>query len=110
MSITIILLLCILDEALSGGGQGTPLYPIVQNSVEHGEEGQRMLVTLRDWWQNGINDIGVPRLDTISPVPEGISLIEAERIARNREPGDGLVQRDVVEQINMALAMIDKAK
>ncbi len=100
----------LLDEALSGGGQGTPLYPIVQNSVEHGEEGQRMLVTLRDWWQNGINDIGVPRLDTISPVPEGISLIEAERIARNREPGDGLVQRDVVEQINMALAMIDKAK
>ena len=60
------------------------------------------------WWQNGINDIGVPRLDTISPVPEGISLIEAERIARNREPGDGLVQRDVVEQINMALAMIER--
>jgi tetratricopeptide (TPR) repeat protein len=99
----------LLDEALSGRGQGTPLHPIVQNSVEHGEEGQRMLVALREWWQNGINDIGLPRPDTISPVPEGISLIEAERIARNREPGDGSQQRDVVERINAALAMVEKA-
>lgn len=98
----------LLDEAQSGQGQGTPLHPIIQNSVEHGEEGQRMLVALRDWWQNGINDIGVPRLDTISPIPEGISLIEAERIARNREPGDGSQQRDVVEQINAAQRMVDK--
>lgn len=67
-----------------------------------------MLVALRAWWQNGTNDIGVPRPDTISPVPEGISLIEAERMARNREPGDGSQQRDVVEQINAALAMVDE--
>ncbi len=75
---------------------------------KQGEEGQRMLVDLRDWWQNGINDIGVLRLDAISPIPGGISLIEAEMIARNREPGDGSQQRDMVEQINAVFAMVDK--
>jgi tetratricopeptide (TPR) repeat protein len=98
----------LLDEALSERGQGTALDPIILNSIERGEEGQRMLVALREWWQNGTNNIGVPRPDTISPVPEGISLIEAERMARNREPGDGSQQRDVVEQINAALAMVDE--
>ena len=34
---------------------------------------------------------------------EGISLLEAERIAREREPGDGSSQRTVVEQIETAL-------
>jgi hypothetical protein len=36
-----------------------------------------------------VNDIGVSRPDTISPVPEGIPLLKAERIAHEREPGDG---------------------
>jgi tetratricopeptide (TPR) repeat protein len=98
----------LLDEALSGGGQCTPLHPIIQNCLEHREEGQRMLLALRNWWQNGINDTGVPRLDTISPLPEGILLSEAERMARNRETGDGAQQRDVVEQINAALARVDR--
>jgi hypothetical protein len=51
-----------------------------------------------------MNDIGTPRPDTISPIPEGISLLEAERIAREREPGDGSSQISMVEQINAALA------
>jgi hypothetical protein len=97
----------LLDEALLGRGEGTPLYPIIQNSLDHGEEGQRMLVVLRDWWQNGTNDIDTPSPDTISPIPEGISLSEAERIARNREPGDGSPQKTVVEQINEALKVAD---
>jgi tetratricopeptide (TPR) repeat protein len=97
----------LLDEILTGREEGTPIHPIIQNSLEHGEEGQRMLVTLQKWWKSGINDIGVPRPDTISPLPEGISLIDAERIARKREPGDGSQQRDVVEEINTALAMVD---
>ncbi len=63
-----------------------------------------MLVALRDWWQSGLNDVGTPRPDTISPIPEGISLLEAERIARDREPGDGSTQISVVEQISRALA------
>jgi tetratricopeptide (TPR) repeat protein len=93
----------LLDEALSGREQGTPLLPIILRCMERGIEGELMLVVLRAWWQSDINDIGTPRPDTISPLPEGLSLLEAERIARQREPGDGSRQKSVVEQINTAL-------
>ena len=73
----------LLDEALSGRPQGTPLRPIIPHCLEHGEEGRRMLLALRDWWQTGVNDIGTPWPDTIAPIPEGVSLLDAERIARN---------------------------
>ena len=73
----------LLDEALSGRPQGTPLRPIIPHCMERSEEGRRMLVALRNWWQTGANDIGAPRSDTISPIPEGIPLLEAERIATN---------------------------
>ena len=63
-----------------------------------------MLVALRDWWQSGINDTGTSRPDTISPIPESIPLLEAESIAREREPGDGAAQVSVLEQINRAMA------
>ena len=59
-----------------------------------------MLVALRDWWQSGANGIGTPRPDTISPIPEGIALLEAERIARQREPGDGSRQPTVLESLS----------
>jgi tetratricopeptide (TPR) repeat protein len=95
----------LLDEALSGRPQGTPLRPIISECARRGEEGRRMLIALRDWWQTGLNDIGTPRPDTISPIPEGIPLLEAERIAREREPGDGSPQKSVVEQIESALAV-----
>jgi tetratricopeptide (TPR) repeat protein len=93
----------LLDEVLSGRPQGTPLRPIIPECLKRGEEGRRMLIALRDWWQTGVNDIGTPRPDTISPIPEGIPLLEAERIAREREPGDGSPQKSVVEQIEAAL-------
>ena len=63
-----------------------------------------MLAALRDWWNTSVNDIGTPRPDTISPIPEGIPLLEAERIAREREPGDGSPQMSVIEQIEAALS------
>jgi len=52
--------------------------------------------------QTGVNDIDTPRPDTISPIREGIALQEAERLARDREPGDGALQKSVVEQIECA--------
>jgi hypothetical protein len=94
-----------LDEALSGREQGTPLRPLIPYCLERGEEGQQMLIALHDWWQSGSNAIGISRPDTISPIPEGIALLEAERIAREREPGDGSRQKEVVEQINAALTL-----
>jgi len=93
----------LLDEALSGRELGTPLWPIIPHCLERGKEGRRMLTALRDWWQNGTNDIGTPRSDSISPLPEGVSLWKAERIARQREPGDGSPQKTVVEQIHAVL-------
>ncbi|MBI1877566.1 MAG: hypothetical protein HYR94_04930 [Chloroflexi bacterium] len=93
----------LLDEVLWGGGVTTPLRLIIPHCQGQGEEGRRMLTALRDWWQVGLNDIGTPRPDTISPIPENIPLLEAERIAREREPGDGSPQQTLVEQIEAAL-------
>ncbi len=93
----------LLDEALAGRPQGTPLRPIIPHCLEHGEEGRQMLVALRDWWRTGTNDIGTPRPDTISPISEGVPLLEAERIAREREPGDGTLQKTVIEKIEESL-------
>ena len=66
-----------------------------------------MLTTLREWWQNGMNDVGISRPDTLSPLPENIPLQEAERVARRLEPGDGSLQISVVEQINTALEPLE---
>jgi hypothetical protein len=98
----------LLDEALWGGGITTPLRSIIPHCLERGREGRRMLIALRDWWQTGANDVGAPRPDTISPIPEGIPLLEAEQIARKREPGNGSLQKTVVEQIDKALASANK--
>lgn len=62
-----------------------------------------MLLALREWWQTGKNNVGTPRPGTISPIPENIALLEAEKIAREREPGDGSTQTSAVEQIGGAL-------
>ncbi|MBA3533048.1 MAG: tetratricopeptide repeat protein [Ardenticatenales bacterium] len=93
----------LLDEMLSGRPQGTPLRPIIPTCLELGEDGQHLLRALHDWWQSDVNDIGTPRPDTISPIPEGISLLEGERLARQREPGDGSPQRSVLEQLDATL-------
>jgi ATP/maltotriose-dependent transcriptional regulator MalT len=93
----------LLDELVSGRPQGTPLRPIIPYCLERGEEGKKVLIELRDWWKTGVNDIGTPRPDTISPLPEGIPLLEAEKLAREREPGVGSVQKSVLEQIEAAL-------
>jgi tetratricopeptide (TPR) repeat protein len=93
----------LLDELISGRPQGTPLRPIIPYCLERDEDGRKILIALRDWWKSGNNDVGSPRPDTISPIPEGISLLEAEKIAREREPGDGSAQKSVIEQIEVAI-------
>ncbi len=94
----------LLDEALSGGSHGTPLQPIIPHCQKRGYEGQQMLMALREWWRTGANDIDMLQSDTISPIPNGISLLEAERIAREREPGNGSQQKKVMEQFDIALS------
>jgi len=93
----------LLDELLSGRPQGTPLRPIIPYCLERGENGKEILIAMRDWWKSESNDVGSPRPDTISPIPEGIPLLEAEKIAREREPGNGSAQKSVIEQIEAAI-------
>ncbi len=89
----------LLDEALQGNVH-TAFQPIIPHCLEKGEEGHRMLATLREWWKKGNNDIGTPRPDSISPIPERISLLAAETMARQQfEPGNGILQRSVIEQL-----------
>ena len=93
----------LLDELMSGRPQGTPLRPIIPYCLERGDEGKKISTSLRDWWKTGVNDIGTSRPDTISPIPENILLLEAEKLAREREPGDGSPQKSVIEQIEAVL-------
>ena len=93
----------LLDEVLWGGGVATPLQPLIPTCLGRGAAGRQMLTALRDWWQTGTNSTGTPRPDTISPLAEDSPLLEAERLAREREPGDGTPQHLVVAKIEEAL-------
>jgi len=93
----------LLDELLNGRPQGTPLRSIIPYCLEHGDEGRGILASLLSWWRTGINNMDNPRPNTISPIPEGILLPDAEEIARERETGDGGKQRNVIEQIEANL-------
>jgi len=96
-----------LDEILSGRSEGTPLQPIIPYCLKRDKEGQQMLIALRNWWQIAFNDTGIPRPDSISLLPEGMALLEAEQLARKREPGNGSLQRTIIEQLDQALATFD---
>jgi len=93
----------LLDEVLSGQPQETPLRSILLHCQERGEEGKHMLQVLHDWWQSGANNIDLAGPDSFSRIPDGISLLESERLVRQREPGDGSPQRMITEQLGELL-------
>ena len=93
----------LLDEILSARPHAMPLQALIPRCLERGEEGMRMLLALREWWQGGTNDTGTARPDTISYLSENMPLQEAERLARRQEPGDGSVQQTVLEQLQVVL-------
>lgn len=88
----------LLDEMIQGRTQGSVFRPILQMCLDHGQAGKQVVVALAEWWKDGTYSIGESRALSISPIPEGISLLEAEKIAREREPGDGSAQKAVLEQ------------
>jgi len=87
-----------LDSILSGGIV-TPLKPLINYLRSKDKKGQKFLEALLDEWRTGKNEIKSNRHGTISVLPEGIPLKEAEHIARQREPGTGVAQKTVVEQL-----------
>lgn len=95
----------LLDEVLAGRSQGSHLWPIISNSLEHNEEGKQMLQALHFWWQIGTNTIETSWLDGAVHIPKGIPLEEGERRARRREPGSGSLQLTVKEQLEEGLTM-----
>jgi tetratricopeptide (TPR) repeat protein len=92
-----------LDEVLAGRPQGTVLRPVIPACLERGPEGRRLLESLGDFWRTGTNDLERPSGASVSPLPTGVALVEAERTARSGEPGAGTAQRTVLEQIEAAL-------
>ena len=93
----------LLDEVLEGAGMRTTIPSLIPFCLMQGKEGLQILAALRDWWKTGDNRIGVPRYDSLSLIPENLTLLHAEQMARQREPGDHAPQRTVVERIDAVL-------
>jgi len=80
------------------------LEELIAYCCERDNKGRKMLATLKKFWQAGYNNVGTCNSDTVSSLPEDVSLFEAERLARKYEPGDGNKQTIVVKQIEHALS------
>jgi len=93
----------LLDEVLSGLPQETPLQSIILHCQKRGEEGKQMLQDLLNWWQSGTNNIDIVGPGNFSPIPDGISLLEGERLVRQQEPGDGSPQLTITERLRELL-------
>lgn len=97
-----------LDEILSGPPERTAFTPIILACREQGQAGLQMLRSLSKWWENGLNRVSRSDPVVVSPLAEGIPLLEAEAIARQVEPGDGARQRSVDEQLDQAILAMKK--
>jgi tetratricopeptide (TPR) repeat protein len=86
----------LLDEVLAGRAGGSVLRPVIPALLERDP---RLLEALSAHWQAATNDVVA---EAVSPLPAGVALTEAERVARAREPGPGDTQRSVVEQLENA--------
>jgi tetratricopeptide (TPR) repeat protein len=93
----------LLDETLWGGAVTTPLKPIIPTCLGHRDLGRAILEALREWWQVGTNRYKLGQSDMLSPLPVGVSLLDAESTARILEHGDGSKQFTVTEKLDAAL-------
>jgi hypothetical protein len=97
----------LLDESLAGRLAGTPLPSVISRCAQQGAEGERMVRSLRDWWAEGTNALDGDGPESISPLRQGVALVEAERSARAREPGPPgsprAAQPTVLDQLDAAI-------
>jgi ATP/maltotriose-dependent transcriptional regulator MalT len=93
----------LLDEVLTGRPQGSVFTALIPHCLERGPDGRRVLASLAAWWRDGTNDIEGAEADVISPIEAGVPLVDAERVARGREPGPGDPQSWVIERIEAAV-------
>jgi hypothetical protein len=93
----------LLDEILSGPPERVAFAPIIPACLKQGPPGLDLLCFLREWWKTGLNRVGGSDCVVVSPLIEGIPLLEAETIGRQAEPGDGTRQQSVDEQLEQAI-------
>lgn len=92
-----------LDELMFGRAHRSPNVPIVEQCMNRGSSGTRMIERIAEWWSMGMNQPTLGDAPTISPLPLDVPLIDAERIAREREPGDGSTQIPVLDRLVAAM-------
>lgn len=100
----------LLDEVLTGRELGTCLSPIISDCLENKEVGLDVLKKLKEWWITSNNNTGYETHDTVTPISEGVSLLDAEKLARKHEPGDGASQKTVLEQLDAAIEKFGNLK
>jgi len=94
----------LLDEVLWGDQVSTPLIDIISQCSSQGPEGRRILNVLANWWETSIVRVTSDVLgEVLSSEMNNIALTQAERLARQREPGDGAFQPSVIETLNRFL-------
>lgn len=90
----------LLDKVLSGKSTSMPFPSIFLNASENDREKKQMLIALRDWWNEDINEFTE---DLFFQAPKDIKLVEIERASRSREMGDDSSQLLVIEKIDAYL-------
>ena len=55
------------------------------------------------WWSSGTNDLSEDEAGLASSLQFGITLVEAERIVRDRDSAPGVPQVRVADQLDAAL-------
>lgn len=91
-----------LDEILWGGGIHGPVRSVLELCAGRGEEGQRVLRALLDWWREGTAEAEAGPEVRLHTMQER-SLLSTELDGRAAEPGNGDSQLGVVDQISQAL-------
>lgn len=99
-----------LDEALGTAAGPMARHGLIPFLRAQGGPGRDALRALADWWREGRNALPEEPALNISPVGAGAPLVTAERVAREREPGDGSRQLTVLEQLAAALGEQARSK
>jgi hypothetical protein len=88
----------LLSEVLWGDQVSTPTVDIIAQCLLQRAEGQTMLAALTNWWESGKDDFTLEISNNVTQFEVNIiTLIEAERLVRHREPGDGTIQLGVIQ-------------
>lgn len=94
----------LLDEMIWVDQVSTPLINIVSKCILQGLEGRKMLEDLINWWKTATYEMPLDIIDNdMAADINNVPLTQAERLVRQREPGNGEPQLSVIETLNRFL-------